>query len=94
MNYWHDYALRYPLRAVAARYPKTYQKVGDQLRELGLTSDEKSWEESKSILKKQWIATLAAMPPHVQPYKDMGDLKTWAQQDWTSVFTAIEREVA
>tara|TARA_B100000902_G_scaffold139955_1_gene138010 strand:- start:1894 stop:2178 length:285 start_codon:yes stop_codon:yes gene_type:complete len=94
MEYWHDHSLRYPLREVAARYPKTYQKVGNQLRELGLTSDEKSREESKSILKKQWIAALAAMPPHVQPYKDMGDTKTWAQQDWTSVFTAIEKEVA
>ena len=76
MNYWHDYSLRFPLREVAAIYPKTYQKVGEQLRELGLTSDEKSWEESKKIVKKQWIATLAAMPPHVQPYKSMGDTKT------------------
>lgn len=91
MNYWHDYSLRFPLREVAARYPKTYQKVGDQLRELDLTSDEKSWEESMKIVYRQWIATLAAMPPHVQPYKSMGDTKTWAQQDWSSVFREIER---
>lgn len=92
MNYWHDYSLRFPLREVAARYPKTYQKVGDQLRERGLTSDKLNFGESKEIAKEQWIATLAAMPPHVQPYKSLGDKKTWAQQDWTSVFTAIEKE--
>ena len=53
MNYWHDHTLRLPLREVAARYPKTYQKVGDQLREMGLTSEGKSWEESKKIVLKQ-----------------------------------------
>ena len=65
----------------------------NQLREQGLTSDGKNWQESKKIVYRQWIATLAAMPPHVQPYKDMGDLKTWAQQDWSSVFTEIERQI-
>ena len=92
MNYWHDHTLRLPLREVAARYPKTYQKVGDQLREMGLTSEGKSWEESKKIVLKQWVATLAAMPPHVQQYKNMGNTKTWAQTDWTSLFKAIEEE--
>lgn len=94
MNYWHDYSLRLPLREVAARYPKTYQKVGDQLREMGLTSEGKNREESKKIVQRQWIATLAAMPPHVQPYRNMGNEKTWAQQDWTSVFKKIEEEAA
>tara|TARA_R100000655_G_scaffold55307_1_gene93353 strand:- start:14 stop:289 length:276 start_codon:yes stop_codon:yes gene_type:complete len=89
MVYWHDYELRLPLREVATRYPKTYQKVGNQLRDMGLTSEGLSREDSKQIVLKQWIATLAAMPPHVQPYKKMGCTKTWAQQDWTSVFEAL-----
>lgn len=82
--YWHDHALRLPLREVAARYPKTYQKVGDVLRKRGLTSEGKSWGDSRKIVSEQWIATLAAMPPHVVPYQNFGDSKTWAQQDWTS----------
>ena len=93
MNYWHDHTLRYPLREVASMYPKTYQKVGDQLREMGLTSEGKSWEDSKKIILKQWIATLEAMPSHVQPYKRMGNTKTWVQQDWTSIFKAIAEKI-
>jgi hypothetical protein len=84
MNYWHDHELRLPLREVASRYPKTYQKVGAELRKKGLTSEGKSWEESRQILYAQWIATLAAMPPHVVPYQNFGDSKTWAEQDWIS----------
>ena len=96
MTYWHNRELRYPMREIASRYPKTYKKVGDQLREMGLVREFRAGrkgEDSKKIILKQWIATLAAMPPHVQPYRDMGDgekyTKTWGEQDWTSVFDGI-----
>ena len=92
MTYWHDYTLRHPMREIASRYPKTYKKVGDQLREMGLTGDGKR-PISKELLLKQWIATLAAMPPHVQPYRDMlgGNTRTWGEQDWTPIFDEIFR---
>jgi hypothetical protein len=90
MTYWHDSALKFPLQEVASRYPKTYQRVGDELRKKGLTSEGKhDWSESRKIAFEQWIAILAAMPPHVVPYESYGDSRTWAQHDWTSVTTAI-----
>ena len=84
MAYWHDSSLKTPLREIAAHYPVTYKRVGAQLRKMGLTSEGLSWEESRTIAKRQWIATLAAMPPHVVPFAAYGDHRTWAQQDWTS----------
>ena len=91
MTYWHYWELRHPMREIASRYPKTYKKVGDQLREMGLVPEWKKGEPYKKLLLKQWIATLAAMPPHVQPYRDMlgGNTKTWGEQDWTSIFDEI-----
>ena len=85
MTYWHHSALKTPLREIAAHYPVTYQRVGAQLRKMGLTwSEDMSREDSRNLAKRQWIATLAAMPPHVVPYAAYGDHRTWAQQDWTS----------
>jgi len=94
MTYWHYWELRHPMREIASRYPKTYKKVGDQLREMGLVPEWKKGEDYKKLLLKQWIATLAAMPPHVQPYRDIhrafgGNTKTWGEQDWTPIFDEI-----
>ena len=74
MNYWHDYSLRFPLREVAAIYPKTYQKVGEQLRELGLTSDEKVGKNPKKLSKSNG-SQLWQQCPHM-----FNHIKVWEIQ--------------
>lgn len=91
MTYWHDSALKIPLREIAARYPVTYQRVGAELRKKGLTSEGLSWGDSRNLAKRQWIATLAAMDPDVVPFAAYGDHRTWAQQDWTPEMKRLER---
>ena len=91
MTYWHDSALKTPLREIAARYPVTYQRVGAELRKMGLTGEGLSCEDSRNLAKWQWIATLAAMDPSVVPYAAYGDHRTWAQIDWTSEMKHLEQ---
>ena len=35
MTYWHPFALRRPMREIAARYPVTYRRVGDVIAARG-----------------------------------------------------------
>ena len=81
MTYWHPYALRHPMREVAARYPITYRRVGEKVEALGLDSSGDSY--------RIMVAILAAMPPHVVPYSQMGDDTPWGEIDWSGFLDGL-----
>ena len=92
VNYWHPYELRRPMREVAAFYPKTYQKVGAAIADLGYDIPTTSNYSLRSDeLQKMFIAILALMPPHVKPYRSMGDDTTWGNCDWTYFFQDLSK---
>ena len=82
LKYWHPFALRYPMREIAARYPITYKKVGETIEALGF---DLTVEPSKAECSRMMLAIIAAMPPHIIPYGSMGDDRPWALIDWTSL---------
>lgn len=67
------------MREIAARYPITYRRVGEKIEALGY---DLSTEPPPSETHTMMFAILAAMPPHVVPYRSMGDDKTWGEIDW------------
>jgi hypothetical protein len=81
MTYWHPHALRHPMREVAARYPITYRRVGEKVEALGLDSSGDSY--------RIMVAILAAMPPHVIPYSQMGDDTPWGEIDWSGFLEGL-----
>tara|TARA_Y100000004_G_C8878128_1_gene396398 strand:+ start:735 stop:1022 length:288 start_codon:yes stop_codon:yes gene_type:complete len=83
-KYWHPFALRYPMREIAARYPITYKKVGETIEALGF---DLTVEPSKAECSRMMLAIIAAMPPHIIPYGSMGDDRPWALIDWTPLIT-------
>ena len=86
MSYWHPWALRRPMREIAARYPITYKKVGKAVETLGF---DLTVEPSKADCYRMMLVILAAMPPHVIPYGSMGDDTPWALVDWTSLLADL-----
>jgi len=86
LMYWHPYALRHPMREVAARYPVTYKKVGETIEALGF---DLAVEPSKSDCCRMMLAIIAAMPPHVIPYGSMGCDTPWSLIDWTSLLVDL-----
>lgn len=91
MKYWHPFALRRPMREIAARYPITYRKVGETVAACGLACDvEPPLEVSYQIM----IVILAAMPPHIIPYGSMGDDTPWSHTDWSSLLADLKQNPA
>jgi hypothetical protein len=88
-TYWHPYALRRPMREIAARYPITYRKVGEKVRAMGFDFQN---EPSKAETHQLMVAILAAMPPHVIPYGSMGDDTPWGEYNWFSFLTDLQTE--
>ena len=87
MSYWHPFALRHPMREVAARYPVTYRKIGEVIAARGLACDvEPPPEVSYQIM----IAIIAAMPPHIIPYGSMGDDTPWSHTEWGSLLADLQ----
>lgn len=92
VNYWHPFELRRPMREIAAFYPKTYQKVGAAIADLGYdVLNTSSYSFSSDELQNMFLAILAAMPPHVKPYRSMGDETTWGDCDWTCLFQNLSK---
>lgn len=87
MAYWHPWALRHPMREIAARYPVTYRRVGEAVAARGLNSDD--WP-SPSETRRIMLAIIAAMPPHVIPYGSMGCDTPWALIDWEPFLSSLE----
>lgn len=79
MTYWHPFALRRPLREIAARYPVTYRKVGELIAARGFNLTK---ESTPADTYEIMVAILAAMPPHVIPYGPMGDDTPWGEINW------------
>ena len=69
------------MREIAARYPVTYRKVGEAVAARGLGLDPHHWPSSAENYQIM-LAIIAAMPPHVIPYWQMGDDTPWALIDW------------
>ena len=86
-TYWHPYALRRPMREIAARYPITYRKVGEKVRAMGFDFED---ELTKAETHQLMVAILAAMPPHVIPYGSMGDDTPWGEYNWFSFLTDLQ----
>ena len=85
MSYYHSYELRHLLRPIAARYPKTYKRVGEQLVK------QKRTQETGATLEAEILAWIAAMPPHVQPYKCYtGNEITWGEIDWPRTIKVLK----
>tara|TARA_R100001082_G_C4270294_1_gene119453 strand:- start:99 stop:401 length:303 start_codon:yes stop_codon:yes gene_type:complete len=85
-HYWHSYEFRF-LRYTAGHYPKTYQRVGKQLEELGIFKDREL--DNKEQLKREFFAIIAAMPPHVVPFAPYGNNKKWREIDWYKTYQAL-----
>lgn len=84
--YWHNHEFRHELRSVAARFPKTYQKVGKILKEKGILEYQKDWKnQTKQDVLREWLGIIQYMPKHVIPYGGMGDDKKWGEYDWTRI---------
>ena len=80
------------MREVAAFYPKTYQKVGAAIADLGYDiSTTSNYSFSSDELQNMFLAILAVMPPHVKPYRSMGDETTWGNYDWTCFFQGLSK---
>ena len=89
MTYWHPYALRRPMREIAARYPITYRKVGEKVKAMGF---DLQGEPTKVETHQLMVAILAAMPPHVIPYGSMGDDTPWGEYNWFAFLTDLQTE--
>ena len=74
------------MREIAARYPITYRRVGENIEALGF---DLTVEPSKGDCYRMMLAILAAMPPHVIPYGSMGNDTPWALTDWTSLLADL-----
>jgi len=86
MTYWHNYEFRHELRSVAARFPKTYAKVGKILQEKGYLDYQKDFKnQTKTDIFREWLGILQYMPKHVIPYEGMGNNKKWGEYDWTKI---------
>ena len=90
-RYWHPYALRRPMREIAARYPVTYRKVGEAMTARGFDVDPRGADLSASESFRLFVAILAAMPPHVVPYGSMGDETPWGRIDWLPFLLSLQR---
>ena len=95
-SYWHSYTFRHLLRGIAARYPKTYKKVGTQLHINGVfkhrvlrPDDDPTREE----LLREFLAFVAAMPPHIIPYSDFGDNRQWHEINWLKEYKSYLKDI-
>ena len=80
------------MREVAARYPKTYKKVGEVLGSLGYDVDpDSNYRHTPDELRSMFLAIISAMPPHVKPYRSMGCDKTWAELDWSDMLSSLNK---
>ena len=87
VKYWHPWALRRPMREIAARYPVIYQRVGRIVQARGFDC---SIHADRSEPRRVMLAILAAMPPHVIPYGSMGDDTPWGSIDWEPFLDDLE----
>jgi len=83
LRYWHPYELKWVMRPIAHRYPKTYEKIGNVLLKKGFDVSNPATEIPPAQTYRMWLAIMAAMPPHVIP-NDRGepDQTPWAEIDW------------
>lgn len=87
VKYWHPWALRHPMREIAARYPVTYERVGRIIDAHGFDC---TIHAPPSEPRRVFIAILAAMPPHVIPYGSMEDDTPWGSIDWGPFLDDLE----
>ena len=93
LKYWHSHEFRHMLRGVASRYPKTYQKVGRHLEEIGIYKNRESIGNEGEELKREFFAIVSAMPCHIIPNADMGNDKQWKDIDWYETYKYIFEDV-
>ena len=88
--YWHHYDLRFLMRPIAARYPRTYKKVGDKLKASGKLCTYET-EPSKEDVLRELFGIISAMPPHIKPWeKCNNDPQTWVEIDWSKMIEQIK----
>ena len=86
VTYWHPFALRRPMREIAARYPVTYRKVGEVIAARGFNLTKAT---TPADTYEIMVAILAAMPPHVIPYGPMGDDTPWGENNWAPLLADL-----
>jgi len=96
-----SYALLAPLsdsspHARGCRFlPKDIQEGWRKSRLFGYDVDpDSNYRHTTDELRSMFLAIIAAMPPHVKPYRSMGCDKTWAECDWGYLLSSLTQEAA
>ena len=75
VKYWHPYELKYPFRDMKAQNWKSYVKLGQKLKALGVLD----FEAEDYSLERVMDALEKHMPMNIRPYAYQGDKRTWKQ---------------